>query len=275
MGLDLHSVFPSIAWILIVCYFGWLCVRVPKWVSIVTGFHLKHSLLTTHSWFIVASSTILGSTAAFIVSRNLLHSYVTRLVAGDSRFTALALTLKHDGIKLLIMIRLCPLPYSLSNGALSTIPTVHWSSFMLATALVSPKLLLHVFIGAQWAKLADKGNKMDAKTRALSYLSIAIGMFFGIATGYIIYGQTKKRARELEELERAEGGVLRDEYEDDPDLVESEGWLREETDDISLRDAWGDEDDYMDADDGDPARGSVSPKEDEEAAPGGSTSNLL
>jgi hypothetical protein len=224
----------------------------------------------------VASSTILGSTAAFIVSRNLLHSYVTRLVAGDPRFTALALTLKHDGIKLLIMIRLCPLPYSLSNGALSTIPTINWSTFMLATALVSPKLLLHVFIGSQWAKLADKGNKMDAKTRALSYLSIAIGMFFGIATGYIIYGQTKKRARELEELERAEGGgTLRAEYEDDPDLVEAEGWLREEDDDISLRDAWGDDDDYMDASDGGPASGSVSPKEDEEVAPARSTSSLL
>jgi hypothetical protein len=145
---------------------------------------------------------------------------------------------------------------------------------MLATALVSPKLLLHVFIGAQWAKLADKGNKMDAKTRALSYLSIAIGMFFGISTGYIIYGQTKKRARELEELERAEGGVLRAEYEDDPGLVEAGGWLREEEDDISLRDAW-DDDEYMDTSDGGPENGSVSPKEDEETAPGDSTSNII
>ena len=225
--------------------------------------HPDSSLLTLYSWFIVSTATICGSTVAFILSRHLLHSYVARLIANDSRFAALALVLKHDGLKLLIMIRLCPLPYSLSNGALSTIPTVTWRSFALATAVVSPKLLLHVFIGAQWAKLADNGDKMDAKTKALSYLSIAIGMFFGLATGYIIYGQTKKRAQELEELERTEAGALRSEYEDDPDLAEAAEWLREEEDDISLRDAWADSDEYRDTS----GSGSVSPPEEEDMTP--------
>ena len=119
------------------------------------------SNVTCHSWFIVASATIVGSTCSFLASRYFLQSYVDRLVKNDSRFAALALTLKHDGIKLLIMIRLCPLPYSFSNGAISTIPTVTWQSFMFATAIVSPKLLLHVFVGAKLGELAERGAEMD------------------------------------------------------------------------------------------------------------------
>lgn len=161
---------------------------------------------------------MLGSTASFLVSRTILKSYVTRLTANDKRFAALALTLKHDGIKLLMMIRLCPLPYSLSNGAISTIPTVQWPQFMAATAAASPKLFLHVFVGSQLGRIADGQNKMDAKTKAISYLSIAIGLFAGIATGWIMYTKTKARARELEAEERE--AAIRGEGADGEDYEE-------------------------------------------------------
>lgn len=197
-------------------------------------------MLTVSSWFIVASATIIGSTCSFLVSRTVLKNLVHRLISNDPRFASLALTLKHDGLKLLIMIRLCPLPYSLSNGAISMIPTVSPLSFMLATAIVSPKLMLHVFIGSQLAKLAEEGRQMDAKTKAISYISIVIGVVAGAATGWFIYRQTKKRAAQLEAEERA--GVrresvdqLRRDYADDPSALEAAETLREADDDISLR----------------------------------------
>lgn len=192
-----------------------------------------------NGWFIVASATVFGSTAAFLATRVVLHRFVSRLIANDSRFAALALTLKHDGIKLLIMIRLCPLPYSLSNGAIATFPTVHWASFMAAGAIASPKLLLHVFVGAKIGELAEKGEQMDAKTKAISYVSIVIGLVAGLLTGYIMYSQTKKRAAELEEQER-QGARRRSadeiarEYADDPEAGLASEVLREEEDDISL-----------------------------------------
>lgn len=172
---------------------------------------------------------------------------VHRLIANDKRFAALALTLKHDGLKLLVMIRMCPLPYSLSNGAVATFPTVHWASFGLATAIVSPKLMLHIFIGSQLEKIAESDGKMDAKTKAISYISIAIGAIAGVATGWFMYRKTKQRAAELEAEERA--GIRRSsitdlerEYADDPDALEAAESLREDDDDISLRSgAWDDE----------------------------------
>ncbi|KAB2577903.1 Monooxygenase FAD-binding protein [Lasiodiplodia theobromae] len=192
-----------------------------------------------NGWFIVASATVIGSTASFLATRMVMHRFVSRLIANDPRFAALALTLKHDGIKLLIMIRLCPLPYSLSNGAIATFPTVHWAAFMLAGAIASPKLLLHVFVGAKIGELAEKGEQMDGKTKAISYVSIIIGLVAGAVTGYIMYSQTKKRAAELEQQER-EGARHRTadeiarEYSDDPEAGLAAEVLREEEDDISL-----------------------------------------
>lgn len=144
------------------------------------------------------------------------------------------------------MIRMCPLPYSLSNGAIATFPTVHWASYALATAIVSPKLMLHIFIGSQLEKIAESGGKMDPRTKALSYVSIVIGVVAGVVTGWLMYRKTQQRARELEEEERqgarrASVDDLENEYADDPAALEAAEMLREDDDDISLRTAWDDE----------------------------------
>src|ERR1700733_4709296 len=175
-------------------------------------------------WLILASATVAGSTFSFFVSRTVLRKYVERLVASDKRFAALTLTLKHDGLKLLVMIRLCPLPYSLSNGAMSTFPSVHPAMYALATAIITPKLLVHVFIGSRLAAIAKSGEKMSAGTRAINYISIAVGATVGVVTGWYIYQKTMARARQLEEEEAnnvrntsRRTGMLPRVYSDDPE----------------------------------------------------------
>ncbi|KAJ8611824.1 hypothetical protein MRB53_037737 [Persea americana] len=125
--------------------FGWLImwaatfiVSFPPLIGYSTIVSLAGMVYGMAAWPIIASATILGSTASFVVSRGILRSYVERLTSKSKKFTALAMVLKHDGLKLLIMIRICPLPYSLANGVISTIPTVTWPNFMLATAIASP-----------------------------------------------------------------------------------------------------------------------------------------
>ncbi|KIW76670.1 hypothetical protein Z517_09114 [Fonsecaea pedrosoi CBS 271.37] len=149
-------------------------------------------------WLILASATVVGSFCAFIVSRSILRKWVERMIAHDKRFAAFSLILKHDGLKLLAMIRLCPLPYSLSNGAMSTFPTVSPVMYALATAMVTPKLLVHVFIGSRLAVIARTREKMTMGDRAINYGSIALGAVVGSLTGLYIYRQTMARAKELE-----------------------------------------------------------------------------
>ncbi|CAD6503958.1 BgTH12-07949 [Blumeria graminis f. sp. triticale] len=162
-----------------------------------------------NGWFIVATATVCGSLVAFVASRTILSDYVHRMLRQDKRFEALASTLKHDGLKVLCMIRFCPLPYSISNAAMSTFPTVHPASFALATAIASPKLLIHVFIGSRMAAIADsgQGRHLDAGTKVINYISILTSLALGTAVSWIIYKRTIARARELEFTE-LQGGMF-------------------------------------------------------------------
>ena len=196
-------------------------------------------------WPIVATANITGSFLSFVVFRYLLSHWANRLANADPRFKALTLVLKHDGIKLLVMIRLCPLPYSFSNGAMSTFQSVSPSAFALATALATPKLLIHVFIGSRLRELArSKTHKMDTGTKIVNYMSIVFGVALGIFTGYWVYTKTQARARQLEIEEQAdlETDMPRSAYRPDTTLSLSlqhpDDFIDEDEDEDNL--AWGD-----------------------------------
>ena len=86
-------------------------------------------------WPIVATATVAGSTAAFMTSRGIFSGYVHRLVGADHRFVALGQVLRRDGLLVLAAVRLCPLPFSLSNGFLATIPSISPAAFAAGTAI--------------------------------------------------------------------------------------------------------------------------------------------
>lgn len=87
-----------------------------------------------NAWPLVATASTLGSLASFVASRTVLSGYVDRLVGKDPRFVALGQVLRKEGLGMLTMIRFCPLPYSLSNGFLATIPSIGPLAFAVSTA---------------------------------------------------------------------------------------------------------------------------------------------
>ncbi|KAH7035029.1 uncharacterized protein B0I36DRAFT_317456 [Microdochium trichocladiopsis] len=159
-------------------------------------------------WPVVAAATVAGSTAAFIASRTVLSRYVHALIGSDKRFVALGQILRRDGVYVLAAVRLCPLPFSLSNGFLATIPSISPPAFALATALASPKIFIHIFIGSRMAKLAESGDAMSLGDKIINYTSMALGGILGTVLGLVIYRRTMARAEELmrEEGMAAENG---------------------------------------------------------------------
>ncbi|KAL9030279.1 MAG: hypothetical protein Q9196_001576 [Gyalolechia fulgens] len=172
------------------------------------------------SWLIIATATVAGSTCSFFTSRTIFSGFVHRIVANDKRFEAFSSVLKRDGLKLLIMIRLCPLPYSISNGAISTFPTVTPQMFVIATSVMTLKLLIPIFIGTRLAAIARNGGEKDATTNAINWMSIIGGLILGIVTGWLIYKRTVARAEELEAEERSgsrQSGSRPGHFSDDPE----------------------------------------------------------
>lgn len=121
---------------------GW----VPIWLAIfVSAFPplIGYSTINTvagfvygfpNAWPLVATASTAGSLASFVASRTVLSGYVDRLVGKDPRFLALGQVLRKEGLGMLTMIRFCPLPYSLSNGFLATIPSIGPVAFAVSTA---------------------------------------------------------------------------------------------------------------------------------------------
>lgn len=147
-------------------------------------------------WPFLAIATLIGSSVSFLVFRYLLSDYARKLATRNTKFAALTTTLEKDPFMLLILIRLCPLPYSLSNGALASIPSVSVKNFAMATAITSPKLIMHIFIGDRMVKL---GNEKDTASKIIDFISIALAGIAGTVTAYIIYSRTMDHVRALEQ----------------------------------------------------------------------------
>ena len=105
---------------------------------------------------------------------------------------------------------------------MATVPTISPLRFALATAIASPKLLIHVFIGSRLAAI----NKSDPLGKAVNWASIIGGMILGAVTGWLIYSRTVARAKQLEREEapkaRARGLSHPDEFADEVDGGEAE-----------------------------------------------------
>ncbi|KAI4183935.1 MAG: hypothetical protein L6R41_005086 [Letrouitia leprolyta] len=171
-------------------------------------------------WLIIATATVAGSTCSFFTSRTIFSGFVHRLVANDKRFEAFSSVLKRDGLKLLVMIRLCPLPYSISNGAISTFPNVTPQMFVIATSVMTLKLIIPIFIGTRLAAITKDKDKKDPTAKAINWISIVGGLILGIVTGWLIYKKTVARAQEIEAEERAgsrQSGSRTRQFLDDPE----------------------------------------------------------
>ncbi|EAA29182.3 hypothetical protein GE21DRAFT_1588 [Neurospora crassa] len=156
-------------------------------------------------WPIAAAATVAGSTCSFLASRGVLAGYVNGLVGKDKRFVALSQVLRRDGLGVLAMVRFSPLPYSLSNGFLATVPRLRVGGFAVATGLATPKLFVHIFIGSRLALLASSGDKMTTRDRAINYISMLLFGAVGAAVGYLIWKRTMSRADELAHEEGLDG----------------------------------------------------------------------
>ncbi|KAJ2904716.1 hypothetical protein MKZ38_007334 [Zalerion maritima] len=193
-------------------------------------------------WPVVAAANVVGSTLSLILCRTVFSDYVHRVVGEDKRFVALGQVMRRDGLGMLTMIRVCPLPYSISNGFLAQVPSIKPWAFGLATGLSSPKLLVHVFIGSRLALLADEGDTMSTGDKVVNYISMGIGGIVGLTVGWLVYRRTMARAAELAAEEQSEAGdyaadLLREagiDVDEEADL--ESGALGVDDDDISLWD---------------------------------------
>ncbi|KAK9241063.1 hypothetical protein V1525DRAFT_369032 [Lipomyces kononenkoae] len=143
-------------------------------------------------WIIAAITTVIASYGCFVACRAFFTDFARELAMNNENFEALAFTLENDGLKLLWMIRMSPLPFSFSNAALSTIHTITPRNFFIATLLATPKLFIPVFIGSRLRYLGDQDA--DIGSKIANVFGIAFGASVAAVAGWVIYNRVTKRA---------------------------------------------------------------------------------
>lgn len=143
-------------------------------------------------WPLLALASVSGSFVSFLVFRYLLRSHGERLVNSNEKFRAFAEILREDtSLYLLVLIRLCPLPYSLSNGALAAIPELSAAVYLGASVITSPKMFIHLFVGHKIKELGD--TKTDLTTKIIDVISIVVTGVAATLTTWIIYRKMQQK----------------------------------------------------------------------------------
>jgi len=101
----------------------------------------------TKGVMIVFLAAVLGSSAAFLVSRYVARSSIERRLAGNARFAAMDRAVGAQGRKIVFLLRLSPVfPFNLLNYGLG-LTNVRFVDYVIASIGMLPGTLLYVYYG--------------------------------------------------------------------------------------------------------------------------------
>lgn len=151
-------------------------------------------------WATLAIGAVTGSVASFCLFKTLLHSQAEKLVHSNRRFEAFAAILQeNNSYWVLALLRLCPFPYSLTNGAIAAVYGISIRNFAIAQVITTPKLLIYLFIGS---RIRNMGETDSTGSRIFDLVSIIVTMLVFTLTAYVLYAKTQRKFAEISHRER-------------------------------------------------------------------------
>lgn len=156
-------------------------------IGIVYGFH---------GWILIAVTSSVMSTVSLCLFKYPLRNLSIKIINSNSKLQLFASAIKDPSVTfyeetfILTLMKLCPLPYSLTNGGLGCVPEISPLAFFLACLICSPKYCIQIFMGIKLRKIGSDG---EMKKNGMDYLIlIGTGVLFAGAS-YFLYLRLKKR----------------------------------------------------------------------------------
>lgn len=152
-------------------------------------------------WPILAGATVFGLFVLFLVFRHLLRARLEQMMRLNDVFRAFAeIFRENNSLLLLVLLRLCPLPYSLSNGALAAVPSLPAHQYLLAGLITCPKLMIHTFIGHSVKNLGTSERPRLAKI--IDLVSILITSSAVTLATFVIYRRMREKLAQYDDTFR-------------------------------------------------------------------------
>jgi uncharacterized membrane protein YdjX (TVP38/TMEM64 family) len=141
-------------------------------------------------------AAVLGSSAAFLVSRYLARAAIERRLAGNARFAAIDRAIAAQGRKIVFLLRLSPVfPFNLLNYALG-LTSIRFPDYLIASVGMIPGTFLYVYSGKLVGDVAALAGGMAVEKGTAYYVVLALGL---VATVLVTTLVTRTARRALQE----------------------------------------------------------------------------
>jgi len=209
--------------------FGWLwllaaltIISFPPLVGYTTIVTLCGFAYGMNGFYIAVFGSVVGSTLSFSLLRFLFKERLRYWVASNKKWKALEEVVRTKGLPLIVLIRVSPFPpWVYSNSLFASIEPVKLWQFVVATLLMSPKLLLHVFIGFRIAALSDGRQRqhMDTQTKIINAVVIAGSLAVAIFSSWVVYNLVQGQIFHLKDVDEL-ASEAREEFNEEMPLLD-------------------------------------------------------
>ena len=145
---------------------------------------------------LVFIAAVLGSSAAFLVSRYVARAAIERRLAGNPKFAAIDRAVGAQGRKIVFLLRLSPVfPFNLLNYGLG-LTKVRFADYVLASLGMIPGTILFVYYGKLAGDVAALAGGAAVEKGAGYYTVLLVGL---VATVVVTTIVTRTARRALQE----------------------------------------------------------------------------
>lgn len=136
------------------------------------------------AWLVAVAGCLLGAVSSFTFLRHVALSSswgrkISRIdkLRASIQWRAMETAVVRRGWTMALLLRFSPFPFTISNLFFASLQPISLFHFIVATACTTPKLLLHVFVGARMFELIHRGAraKLDDKSRILNGVYVILG----------------------------------------------------------------------------------------------------
>ncbi|KAF1803756.1 hypothetical protein V8B55DRAFT_1508241 [Mucor lusitanicus] len=113
----------------------------------------------------------------------------------QEKYTAIQEAIEQGGFKMIMLIRLSPIPWPIQNMLLSILPTISTQQFVLASFLSSFKVSMEVWIGSQLADISNPNLPPSAHRVAMMVMGVSV--FILVAVAWWLYRLTMQKVNEM------------------------------------------------------------------------------
>lgn len=145
---------------------------------------------------LVFVAAVLGSTAAFLLSRHLARRWVEGRLRGDPRFGAIDRAVGREGRRIVFLLRLSPVfPFNLLNYALG-LTSVGLADYVLASFGMLPGTLLYVYSGRLAGDVAAVAGGAGRERGAAEWALLGVGFVATLAVTVLVTRIARRALRE-------------------------------------------------------------------------------